>query len=89
MRNRKKLNEEQYQLCNQELSTLMGMAYDENTTFRRLFNYAYDTHLCDGDKWHLSIHDAFSITVTAEEIKTKKGKKIISLTTNPVNCLAI
>ncbi|WP_032116151.1 PipA/GogA/GtgA family type III secretion system effector [Candidatus Arsenophonus nilaparvatae] len=82
-----KLNEEQYQLCNQELSSLMAMAYDESPTFRRLFNYAYDTHLCDGDKWHVSIHDAFSTTVTAEEIKAEKGKKIISLTIDPANCL--
>lgn len=51
-----KLNEEQYQLCNQELFSLTAVVYDKNLTFRRLFNYTYNIHLCDGDKWHLSIH---------------------------------
>ncbi|QBY45228.1 PipA/GogA/GtgA family type III secretion system effector [Arsenophonus nasoniae] len=79
-------DENQYQLCHKELSTIMTSAYEKSLTFRRLFNYAYDTNLCDGDKWYLSTQDAFSTTVTAEEIKAENGKKIISLTTDPANC---
>lgn len=51
----------------------------KSLTFRRLFNYAYDTNLCDGDKWYLSTQDAFSTTVTAEEIKAENGKKLYPL----------
>lgn len=79
-------DENQYQLCHKELSTIMTSAYEKSLTFRRLFNYAYDTNLCDGDKWYLSTQNAFSTTVTAEEIKAENGKKIISLTTDPANC---
>lgn len=81
------LDENQYQLCNQELATIMTTAYDNSPTFRRLFNYAYDNYLCDGDKWYLSTQDAFSTTVTAAEITAENSKKIISLTTDPANCL--
>ena len=57
----------------------MSCAYDESPTFRRLFNYAYDTNLRHGDKWYLSTQNTFSTTVTAEDIEAENGKKLYLL----------
>ncbi|KAJ3636330.1 hypothetical protein Zmor_008714 [Zophobas morio] len=62
------------------LKRIINEVYSWSPTFRRLFNYAYDSELQDPEKrWLIAPREAFSTTVTEEELMTANGVRTIGL----------
>ncbi len=64
--------DEEYTKCYKQLNKTMKAAYTNSPTFRRLFNYAFDTGLA---KWSLVVDEKFSTTQAAKN----SGRCVISM----------
>ncbi|MGL4747756.1 MAG: PipA/GogA/GtgA family type III secretion system effector [Shewanella sp.] len=66
--------------CQRVMSSTLEDAYDLSSTFRRLFNYAYDNGLNDvRERWLLGAGEEFGATVTKEQISDAGGRKVICM----------
>ncbi|ECO6365485.1 type III secretion system effector protease PipA [Salmonella enterica subsp. enterica] len=74
------IDDDTYDECYDELSSVLQNAYTQSETFRRLMNYAYEKELHDVEqRWLLGAGEAFETTVAQEHFKLSEGKKVICL----------
>jgi hypothetical protein len=64
------------------LEHVLFQAYACSPTFRRLFNYAVDTHLRD-TRWLLAAGEAFGTTVTEQQRAAAGNRSVIALNCDP------
>jgi hypothetical protein len=64
------------------LEHVLFEAYARSPTFRRLFNYAVDTHLRD-TRWLLAAGEAFGTTVTEQQRAAAGNRSVIALNCDP------
>lgn len=65
-----------------QLEYLLSEAYEDSPTFRRLFNYAADTHLHDS-RWLLAAGEAFGTIVTERQHEEAGNRWVIGLNCDP------
>jgi PipA/GogA/GtgA family effector protease len=64
------------------LQHVLFRAYASSPTFRRLFNYAVDTHLRE-TRWGLAAGEALGTTVTEEQRQAAGNRSVIALNCDP------
>lgn len=71
------IDDDTYDECYDELSSVLQNAYTQSETFRRLMNYAYEKELHDVEqRWLLGAGEAFETTVAQEHFKLSEGRKL-------------
>lgn len=74
------IDDDTYDECYGELSSVLQNAYTQSGTFRRLMNYAYEKELHDVERrWLLGAGEAFETTVSPEDLKLSEGRRVICL----------
>ncbi|EKO0788702.1 PipA/GogA/GtgA family type III secretion system effector [Salmonella enterica] len=74
------IDDDIYNECYSELSSVLQNAYTQSGTFRRLMNYAYEKELYDVEKrWLLGAGETFETTVTPEDLNLSGGRRVICL----------
>ncbi|EAT6900315.1 PipA/GogA/GtgA family type III secretion system effector [Salmonella enterica] len=74
------IDDDTYDECYDELSSVLQNAYTQSETFRRLMNYAYEKELHDVEqRWLSGAGEAFETTVAQEHFKLSEGRNVICL----------